>query len=83
MDKHMTQYGSATDVVCNTSGKTKLKDYGITKKDLEIENFDLIAKVNELLNEHELYEPDGTYTFKDGERWARLDMGEDDNESNT
>jgi hypothetical protein len=55
---------------------TVLKEYGHTKQSLEIENFDLIAKVKELLHDHKLWGPDGTYTFKDGERWARLDIEE-------
>lgn len=59
--------------------KTKLIDYGITRKELERENFDLIAKVHELLDTHGLWEDDGTYTFQDGERWARLEIY-DDNE---
>ncbi len=54
---------------------TLLKEY--TTQDLEIETFDLIAKVKELLNTHNLWGPDGTYTFEDGERWAKLE-GEDD-----
>lgn len=61
------------------SNGTRLRAYaGRTKKDLEIETFDLIAKVKELLNTHALWEPDGTYTFKDGERWAKLEELADD-----
>lgn len=56
------------------SNNTVLKEYGISRRDLEIETHDLIIKVNELLNEHELWGDDGTYTFNDGERWARFDM---------
>lgn len=63
---------SAKTATPSTSG-AKLKDYGITYQDLQIENFDLIAKVRELLNQHQLWGPDGTYTFNDGERWARLE----------
>jgi len=57
----------------NRTNKTKLW----TDRDLEMENFDLIAKVKELLNEHQLWGPDGTYTFKDGERWAYLEEHDD------
>ena len=62
-------------IVVNRSSGTQLKDY--TTQDLEMETFDLIAKVKELLTTHKLWEPDGTYTFEDGERWAQLE-GEDD-----
>ena len=55
--------------------KAKLNKY--TADDLEKENYDLIAKVVELINVIG-WEPDDTYTFKDGERWARFDpTGED------
>lgn len=47
----------------------KLKDYD---GDLDQENFDLLAKVIELLNDHNLWGEDHTYTFKDGERWAEF-----------
>lgn len=59
-----------------TAGKsgTLLKEYGNTRKDLEMETFDLIAKVKELLTTHDLWGPDGTYTFEDGERWAKLEI---------
>ena len=57
---------------------TVLKNYGSTRKDLEVETFELIAKVKELLHDHNLWGDDGTYTFKDGERWARLDIEGDD-----
>ena len=40
--------------------------------DLNKETFDLIAKVIELINVIG-WEPDGTYTFSDGDRWARFD----------
>ena len=42
-------------------------------KELEMETFDLIAKVVTLLAEHGLWDSDNTYTFKDGDRWARFD----------
>lgn len=58
------------------SGKTKLNDYGVSRKDLEQENFDLIAKVHELLTTHDLWGDDNTYTFSDGERWAKLEIYE-------
>lgn len=61
------------------SNNTRLKDYGPSKKDLEIETFDLIAKVIELLTDHNLWDDDGTYTFSDGERWAKQEeLAEDD-----
>ena len=41
--------------------------------DLEMETFDLIAKITSILKEHSLWNEDGTYTFKDGDRWARFD----------
>lgn len=63
---------SASNAGGNGSPKTKLKDYGISRKELEQENFDLIAKVRELLHTHDLWEDDDTYTFSDGERWYRL-----------
>ncbi len=58
-------------VVITRSNNTKLKTY--TRRELDMENFDLIAKVKELLNTHNLWDPDGTYTFEDGERWAKLE----------
>jgi len=61
--------------VTSHSNGTILKDYN---GDLDMENFDLIAKVIELLGEHNLWGPDGTYTFKDGERWARVDVEDDE-----
>jgi len=45
--------------------------------ELEIENFDLIAKIVTILTEHNLWEPDGTYTFLDGDRWARFNPDEE------
>lgn len=45
------------------------KDY---IKELEMETFDLIAKVIELINVIG-WDPDDTYTFKDGERWVKFD----------
>ena len=58
-------------------------------KELEMENFDLIAKITSLLKEHDLWGPGDTYTFPDGDRWRRfepqieeqyLDYVKDDNE---
>ena len=57
----------------NRTNNTKLW----TKRDVDMENFDLIAKVKELLNKHNLWGPDGTYTFKDGERWAHVEEHDD------
>ena len=63
----------------NRSGGTKLKEY---KGELGIENFDLIAKVVYLLTAHELWSEDGTYTFPDGETWAKLEDVDDAEPSN-
>lgn len=41
--------------------------------ELEMETFDLIAKIVSVLKEHDLWGDDGTYTFKDGDRWARFE----------
>lgn len=41
-------------------------------KDLEMETFDLIAKVIELINVIG-WDDDDTYTFSDGDRWAKFD----------
>jgi hypothetical protein len=43
-------------------------------KELEMETFDLIAKITCLLETHDLWEDDKTYTFSDGDRWARFDI---------
>jgi hypothetical protein len=59
------------------SQQTRLKDYDPDGKDIGIENFDLIVKVIELLTTHSLWEPDGTYTFEDGERWANIKEQDD------
>lgn len=40
---------------------------------LEMETFDLIAKITSILKIHDLWEPDDTYTFPDGDRWARFE----------
>ncbi|MHC4278262.1 MAG: hypothetical protein ACYSTI_13230 [Planctomycetota bacterium] len=66
----------ATPVVSRSQG-TKLKDYGVSHKDLEQENFDLIAKVIYLINIGPGWSEDNTFTFPDGETWGKL---EDDNE---
>jgi hypothetical protein len=55
-----------------------LKEYGTSRAELERENFDLIAKVKEILTAHNLWGPDNTYTFNDGERWANLNFGDND-----
>ena len=49
-----------------------LHKYDPDGKDIATENFDLIAKVIDLLTTHSLWGPDGTYTFDDGERWANI-----------
>ena len=38
-----------------------------------METFDLIAKIVSILKKHELWDDDGTYTFPDGDRWARFE----------
>lgn len=38
-------------------------------KELEIELFDLVSKVNFLLDTHSLRDSDGCYTFPDGDVW--------------
>ena len=70
-----TTQGPTAMTVTRRSNGTLLKEYS---EHLDIENFDLIAKVIELLTTHDLWEPDGTYTFEDGERWARLEELEDE-----
>lgn len=42
-------------------------------KELEMETFDLIAKITGILHDHKLWNEDGTYTFRDGDRWAIFD----------
>ena len=42
-------------------------------KKLEMETFDLIAKVTSVLKIHGLWNDDDTYTFPDGDRWARFE----------
>jgi len=42
-------------------------------KELEMETFDLIAKITGILKEHDLWGDDNTYLFPDGDRWARFD----------
>ena len=46
---------------------------GPTYKELEMETFDLIAKITSVLKKHDLWGDDDTYTFPDGDRWARFD----------
>lgn len=55
----------------NRSNGTRLKDY--TAKELDMENFDLIAKVIYLISINDLWSEDGTFTFPDGETWAELE----------
>jgi hypothetical protein len=73
----LTSEDAMTAVLLSRTNGTKLKDYG---EHLDVENFDLIAKVIELLDTHDLWEPNGTYSFKDGERWAQFKPEENDNE---
>lgn len=42
-------------------------------EELEMETFDLIAKITTVLKDHNLWGEDSTYTFRDGDRWARFD----------
>lgn len=49
---------------------TTRKDY---IKELEMETFDLIAKITTVLTLHGLWNDDDTYTFPDGDRWARFE----------
>lgn len=51
-----------------SSSGTKLRDQA-----LEQENFDLIAKVVWLIESGPGWSEDGTFTFPDGETWARFD----------
>lgn len=52
------------------NSSASIKHY--TKDELELENFELVDQVLELLNTHELWDTDGTYTFTNGERWAEF-----------
>ena len=47
-----------------------------SSNELEQENFDLVAKVIELINVIG-WNPDDTYTFKDGDRWAKIGLDDD------
>lgn len=47
-------------------------------ENLDMENFDLIAKVIWLINEYPGWSEDGTFTFPDGETWARLEEHDDE-----
>ncbi len=64
--------GPAPSVVTKRASK-------LTKHDtIEQENFDLVAKVVELINVIG-WNDDDTYTFEDGERWAKFNPeGESD-----
>jgi hypothetical protein len=42
-------------------------------KELEMETFDLIAKITSILYDHDLWNDDDTFTFKDGDRWAKFE----------
>jgi len=44
---------------------------------IEKENFDLVAKVIELINRI-AWDDDGTYTFNDGDRWSRFEPEQED-----
>jgi hypothetical protein len=63
----------------NRSKGTKLFDY--KDDDNEQQCYDLIAKVKWLINSYPGWSEDGTFTFPDGETWAKLDIeGEQDSE---
>ena len=42
-------------------------------EELEMETFDLIAKITWMLQYYRLWNDDGTFTFHDGDKWARFD----------
>ena len=42
-------------------------------KELEMETFDLIAKITSILHDHGLWNDDDTFTFRDGDRWAKFE----------
>jgi len=42
-------------------------------RELEMEVFDLIAKITSILKTHKLWDEDDKYTFSDGDRWARFE----------
>ena len=65
-------YTSDTKYTSRIVSTAALHKYDPDGKDIATENFDLIAKVIELLTTHSLWGPDGTYTFDDGERWANI-----------
>lgn len=44
-------------------------------KNLEMECFEYVSMVNHLLVTHNLYDESGTYTFPNGERWSKLEVG--------
>lgn len=72
-----TQSDDSTPVSgASKSSTSKLKVY--TQRELEMENFDLVAKVLWIINIAGLWSEDGTFTFPDGETWAELDRGKQD-----
>jgi len=60
--------GPAPSVATKRESKAKL----IRHESIEQENFDLVAKVVELINVIG-WNDDDTYTFSNGERWAKFD----------
>ncbi len=40
---------------------------------LEMETFDLIAKIVAILKDEDLWDDADTYTFRDGDRWSKFD----------
>lgn len=71
----LDESGPAPSVDTRLVSKAKL----IKHDSLEKENFDLVAKVVELLNVIG-WNDDGTYTFEDGERWAKFNPEGDNSE---
>lgn len=69
-DSNIVSTGLSAQTVVERSNGTQLKDYG---DNLDMENFDLIAKVIYLLTAYELWAEDNTFTFPDGETWGKLE----------
>jgi len=66
------EHVDSVPIVSRTNG-ARLKDY---TNHPETENYDLIAKVIWMINTYPGWSEDGTFTFPDGETWAKLE-GED------
>ncbi len=59
----------------HTPNRTRL----IEHETLDAENFDLIAKITWLIRTYPGWSEDGTFTFPDGETWAKFDPEGKDN----